>query len=78
LEALAIIQAVTGIGRAFGMQVTAEGIETASQHSHLKAAGVHTMQGYLFGKAMPAEAFGRLIGPITGPITGSTPMLKSI
>jgi len=62
LEALAIIQAVTGIGRAFGMQVTAEGIETASQHSHLKAAGVHTMQGYLFGKAMPAEAFGRLVG----------------
>jgi EAL domain-containing protein (putative c-di-GMP-specific phosphodiesterase class I)/signal transduction histidine kinase/CheY-like chemotaxis protein/HPt (histidine-containing phosphotransfer) domain-containing protein len=62
LEALAIIQAVTSIGRAFGMQVTAEGIETASQHSHLKAAGVHTMQGYLFGKAMPAEAFGKLIG----------------
>ncbi|MFT4074508.1 MAG: EAL domain-containing protein [Asticcacaulis sp.] len=62
LEALAIIQAVTGIGRAFGMQVTAEGIETTSQHSHLKAAGVHTMQGYLFGKAMPAQAFGQLIG----------------
>ena len=62
LEALAIIQAVTGIGRAFGMQVTAEGIETASQHSHLKAAGVHTMQGYLFGKAMPATTFTQLIG----------------
>ncbi len=61
LEALAIIQAVTGIGRAFGMQVTAEGIETVSQHSHLKAAGVHTMQGYLFGKAMPASAFSHLI-----------------
>lgn len=64
LEALAIIQAVTGIGRAFGMQVTAEGIETASQHSHLKAAGVHTMQGYLFGKAMPANAFSDLIGKV--------------
>lgn len=64
LEALAIIQAVTGIGRAFGMQVTAEGIETASQHSHLKAAGVHTMQGYLFGKAMPANAFSNLIGKV--------------
>ena len=62
LEALAIIQAVTGIGRAFGMQVAAEGIETTSQHSHLKAAGVHSMQGYLFGKAMPANAFSNLIG----------------
>ena len=62
LEALAIIQAVTGIGRAFGMQVVAEGIETGSQHSHLKAAGVHAMQGYLFGKPMAASSLGHLIG----------------
>jgi len=62
LEAMAIIQAVTGIGRAFGMQVVAEGIETVSQHQHLKAAGVHALQGYLFGKPMPAEAFAALIG----------------
>jgi signal transduction histidine kinase/EAL domain-containing protein (putative c-di-GMP-specific phosphodiesterase class I)/FixJ family two-component response regulator len=62
LEALAIIQAVTGIGRAFGMQVVAEGIETGSQHSHLKAAGVHAMQGYLFGKPMAASSLGHLLG----------------
>ncbi|MDV6332277.1 EAL domain-containing protein [Asticcacaulis sp. 201] len=62
LEALAIIQAVTGIGRAFGMQVVAEGIETTSQHSHLKAAGVHQMQGYLFGKPISTDAFAALIG----------------
>ncbi|CAL4866403.1 Sensor histidine kinase RcsC [Asticcacaulis sp. MM231] len=62
LEALAIIQAVTGIGRAFGMQVAAEGIETGSQHSHLKAAGVHAMQGYLFGKPMAASSLAHLIG----------------
>jgi len=55
LEALAIIQAVTGLGRAFGMQVVAEGIETASQHKHLKAAGVHALQGYLFGRPLPAS-----------------------
>ena len=55
LEALAIIQAVTGLGRAFGMQVVAEGIETDSQHKHLKAAGVHAMQGYLFGRPVPAS-----------------------
>lgn len=61
LEALAIIQAVTGIGRAFGMQVVAEGIETASQHAHLKAAGVHAMQGWLFGKPMSAAGFGALL-----------------
>lgn len=63
LEALAIIQAVSGIGRAFGMQVVAEGIETLSQHTHLKAAGVHGMQGYLFGKPMPALAIAALLKP---------------
>ena len=64
LEALAIIQAVSGIGRALGMQVVAEGIETASQHSHLKAAGVHAMQGYLFGKPMSAAGFSALISAV--------------
>jgi len=54
LEALAIIQAISGLGRVFGMQVVAEGIETAKQHQHLKAAGIHGLQGYLFGKPMTA------------------------
>lgn len=56
LEALAIIQAVSGIGRAFGMQVVAEGVETTTQHQHLKAAGVHAMQGYLFSRPLRLEA----------------------
>jgi EAL domain-containing protein (putative c-di-GMP-specific phosphodiesterase class I)/ActR/RegA family two-component response regulator len=61
LEALAIIQAVTGIGRVFGMTVVAEGVESPSQHTHLKACGVHQIQGYLFGKPMPAKAFSALL-----------------
>lgn len=56
LEALAIIQAVSGIGRAFGMQVVAEGVETPTQHQHLKAAGVHAMQGYLFSRPLRVDA----------------------
>ena len=36
------------------MKVTAEGVETADQHLFLRAAGVHFMQGYRFGKAMSA------------------------
>lgn len=61
LEALAIIQAVTGIGRAFGMQVVAEGIESDSQHYHLKAAGVHALQGYHFSKPLDETAFADLL-----------------
>ena len=38
------------------MKVTAEGVETAEQHLFLRAAGVHFMQGYRFGKPEPAAA----------------------
>jgi signal transduction histidine kinase/EAL domain-containing protein (putative c-di-GMP-specific phosphodiesterase class I)/HPt (histidine-containing phosphotransfer) domain-containing protein/ActR/RegA family two-component response regulator len=55
MEALAIIQAITGIGRAMGREVVAEGVETASQHAKLRASGVHAMQGWLFSKAVSLE-----------------------
>jgi EAL domain-containing protein (putative c-di-GMP-specific phosphodiesterase class I) len=53
-DAAAIVHAVVSLGRGLGMKVTAEGVETAEQHLFLRAAGVHMMQGYRFGK--PAEA----------------------
>ncbi len=71
-EALAIIQAVSSIGRALGREVVAEGVETATQHAVLKAAGVHTLQGYLFGKPMVASEFARLLTPTS---SGTTPSL---
>jgi EAL domain-containing protein (putative c-di-GMP-specific phosphodiesterase class I) len=37
------------------MQVVAEGIETDMQHKHLRAAGVHGLQGYLFARPMAAS-----------------------
>jgi sensor c-di-GMP phosphodiesterase-like protein len=38
------------------MKVTAEGVETAEQHLFLRAAGVHCMQGFRFGKPMCSES----------------------
>lgn len=70
LEALAIIQAVSGIGRAFGMQVVAEGVETPAQHQHLKAAGVHAMQGYLFSRPLRADALSERLSPGRARIAG--------
>ncbi|WP_343684727.1 EAL domain-containing protein [Asticcacaulis sp.] len=70
LEALAIIQAVSGIGRAFGMQVVAEGVETPAQHQHLKAAGVHAMQGYLFSRPLRADALSERLSPGRSRIAG--------
>ncbi len=70
-EALAIIQAVSSIGRSLGREVVAEGVETATQHAVLKAAGVHTLQGYLFGKPMVASEFVRLLTPNPSSATPS-------
>jgi diguanylate cyclase (GGDEF)-like protein len=53
-DAAAIVHAIVGLGRGLGMKVTAEGVETADQHLFLRAAGVHIMQGYRFGRAVPA------------------------
>jgi len=54
-DAAAIVHAVVSLGRGLGMKVTAEGVETAEQHLFLRAAGVHSMQGYRFGHPGPAD-----------------------
>jgi diguanylate cyclase (GGDEF)-like protein len=53
-DAAAIVHAVVSLGRGLGMKVTAEGVETADQHLFLRAAGVHSMQGYRFGRPVSA------------------------
>jgi EAL domain-containing protein (putative c-di-GMP-specific phosphodiesterase class I) len=37
------------------MKVTAEGVETAEQQLFLRAAGVHSMQGFRFGRPCAAS-----------------------
>ncbi len=49
-EAAPIVHAIVSLGRGLGMKVTAEGVETAEQHLFLRAAGVHFMQGFRFGR----------------------------
>ena len=55
-DAASIVHAIVSLGRGLGMKVTAEGVETAEQQLFLRAAGVHSLQGYRFGKPAPAEA----------------------
>jgi diguanylate cyclase (GGDEF)-like protein len=65
-DAAAIVHAVVSLGRGLGMQVTAEGVETADQQLFLRAAGVHSMQGYRFGRPTTAAAItARLQSPGT-------------
>ncbi len=54
-DALAIVEALVGLGRAMNIRVTAEGVETVGQMQALSDLGCAEMQGYLFSAAVPAE-----------------------
>lgn len=55
---LAIVKAIVDLARAIGMDVTAEGVETEEQYLQLKKIGCGKVQGFLFGRPIPArEAF---------------------
>lgn len=50
-----IVEAVVGLGRAFGIRVVAEGVETHAQLEALRAIGCHAVQGYLLARPAPVE-----------------------
>jgi EAL domain-containing protein (putative c-di-GMP-specific phosphodiesterase class I) len=51
-----IVHAITSIGRSLALKLVAEGVENSDQHRFLATAGVHYLQGYLFGRPVPAGA----------------------
>ena len=54
-ESTTIVRAVLGIASGFNLETTAEGIENDLQLASLRADGCLEGQGYLFGKAVPAN-----------------------
>jgi EAL domain-containing protein (putative c-di-GMP-specific phosphodiesterase class I) len=46
----AIVEGIVGLGRALGILVIAEGIETRAEMDTLASAGIRHMQGYLFAR----------------------------
>ena len=52
-DSLAIIRAVTGLGKSLGIVTTAEGVETAAQLEMLSREGCTQAQGYLISKPRP-------------------------
>ena len=68
MQSATVVHAVVSIGRALGMKVIAEGVETETQRKFLKVAGVHAMQGYLFGKAVNIDELTRMVARPFQPV----------
>ena len=58
-----IANAIVQMGRALGLQVIAEGVETESQRDFLAQAGCHEFQGFLYAPALPPDEFERRVRP---------------
>jgi len=54
-DAMAIVRAVTGLGRSLGIPTTAEGVETAEQVNLLRREGCTQVQGFHFSEPRPAS-----------------------
>ncbi len=60
-ESAILVHSIAHLGRALGLRVCAEGVETVEQHRFLQAIGCHELQGFLFSKAVSADEIDRLL-----------------
>lgn len=58
---LAIIRAITALGKSLGLAIVAEGIEEAVQWELLTAVGCDEAQGYLISRPVPAQEAEKLL-----------------
>lgn len=49
-----IVRTIVGMAHSLGLHVVAEGVETDAQWHFLRKAGCEVVQGFLFGRAVPA------------------------
>ena len=58
---LNIVRAVAAMANGLGMTTTAEGVETRSSSTAVRAEGCTEMQGFLFSRPLPAGEIERLL-----------------
>jgi diguanylate cyclase (GGDEF)-like protein/PAS domain S-box-containing protein len=56
-----IVQTIIGMARNLGLDVVAEGVETAAQRDRLSLYGCTTCQGHLYHRALPPDEFDSLL-----------------
>ncbi|GAA3817658.1 EAL domain-containing protein [Cellulomonas soli] len=57
-----LVRAIVAMGRALGLTVIAEGVETREQLAILRDVGCESAQGFLFDRALPADRAAALLG----------------
>jgi diguanylate cyclase (GGDEF)-like protein len=57
----AIVRATIGLARELGIDVVAEGVETAAALRLIEAAGCRCVQGYYFSRPVPADVAGEML-----------------
>ncbi|PAY04380.1 MULTISPECIES: bifunctional diguanylate cyclase/phosphodiesterase [Bradyrhizobium] len=60
-DSMAIVRAVTGLGKSLGIVTTAEGVETDTQFDLLRQEGCTQAQGYLFSPPRPAADVAKML-----------------
>jgi EAL domain-containing protein (putative c-di-GMP-specific phosphodiesterase class I) len=60
-EDASIAMAIIAMAKSLNLNIVAEGVENHRQLNFFRQQGVQVVQGYLFSKPVPAEAFGRML-----------------
>ena len=67
----AIVRAIAAMASALGLEVVAEGVETAEQAAEAQSLGCGWAQGYYFARPGPPAEIEALIRPLTAAVRGA-------
>lgn len=70
----AILTTVVSLGRSFGLQVVAEGVEDRGTFELMRDCGCDAVQGYLFGQPRPAEEIDQVLAAGVGTLLDAHPL----
>ncbi|MCK6426547.1 MAG: EAL domain-containing protein [Burkholderiaceae bacterium] len=66
-----IVRAIVALGHSLGLEIVAEGVETAEQAEQLRGLGCEAIQGWLVSRPLPAEAITALLAQAAARADGA-------